>query len=73
VPKSSFSQPTNTFVIRVWREWSMDKPALRGNVEHLESERRIGFSSLEQMLSFFHSTGLFTEDLRGDIGPEHEI
>jgi hypothetical protein len=73
MPKFSLSQPINTFVIRVWREWSLDKSVLRGNVEHLESEKRIGFNNLEQMLRFFHATGLFVEDPRGDFGSEPEL
>lgn len=70
VPNPKYFQPMNTFIIRVWREWSVDSQTVRGSLEHLESEQRIRFNSLEQMMSFLQSTGLFAESKPNDLGTE---
>ena len=64
--KPNFPNPPNTFVIRIWQEWSADGATWRGNIEHLESKKRSGFQDSERMLAFLHSFGMFMEQERQD-------
>ncbi len=66
VPKPNLSNPPNTFVIRIWQEWSVDGSTWRGNIEHLESKKRSGFQDFERMLAFFRSFEMFMEQERQD-------
>jgi len=59
LPKSF--HPMDTFMVRVWREWSEDKQVWRGIIEHLESKQRARFTDLDSMLSFLQSLGMFYE------------
>ncbi|MBT7600204.1 MAG: hypothetical protein HN560_03930 [Anaerolineae bacterium] len=68
MPKPKFSDPTNTFVIRIWREWSIDQQIWRGNIEHLESEQREGFGDFERILAFLRSFGIFDEEEQKNDG-----
>ena len=61
VSKTNLSHPMSTFVIRIWREWSIEGAIWRGNIEHLESKKRSGFQDFERMLAFLHSFGILTE------------
>jgi len=44
--------PANTFVIRMWPEWSEQGPAWRGQVVHLQSGQTRGFQDSAAMLAF---------------------
>ena len=59
--KSDPELPINTFVIRVWREWSTNEAIWRGSIEHLESKKQSGFEDFERLLAFFHSFGIFAD------------
>ncbi len=61
MPKPKRSNPTNTYVVRVWREWSIKESLWRGSIEHLESKQRTGFKDFDKMLAFLQSTCNFIE------------
>jgi len=60
-PTNNFSYPLSTFVIRVWQEWSPDGGTWRGNIEHLESQERVGFQDTESIIAFLRSFGIITQ------------
>jgi hypothetical protein len=61
LPNPNISNPLSTFVIRVWREWSVDGGIWRGNIEHLESKKRTGFQDAESIIDFLRSFGVLNE------------
>ena len=73
MPKSDPELPINTFVIRVWREWSTIEPIWRGSIEHLESKQQVSFNDSERMLTFLRSFGIFNEDEHQDIEEEWRV
>jgi hypothetical protein len=44
--------PGNTFVVRIWLEWSKTGPCWRGQIVHAQSGGKMGFLCLEDMLRF---------------------
>ena len=58
----SLVPPTNTFVVRLWHEWSAAGSRWRGWIEHVQSGQRAGFQDLRRMLAFIHSFGAFVQD-----------
>ena len=49
------SAPTpfiNTFVVRIWHEWSAEGSCWRGRIEHLQSGESAAFLDLEETLAF---------------------
>jgi len=51
-------QPANTFVIRLWQEWSLQSPHWRGRVIHLQSGKTAAFQEWEQLITFLHELSL---------------
>lgn len=45
------STPVNTFIVRIWREWS-ETPEWRGQIEHVQSSNKIAFVTLKEMVRF---------------------
>lgn len=45
----------NTFIVRIWLEWSKDGPCWRGQIVHAQSGEKMAFLSLESMLAFIRS------------------
>jgi hypothetical protein len=60
--ESSSVPPTNTFVIRFWREWSATGSRWRGRIEHVQSGQRADFLKPESILEFVQSFGVVAQD-----------
>ena len=56
--KEPLRPPTNTFVIRFWREWSAAGPRWRGRIEHVQSGRSVAFLRAEEILDFVRRCGV---------------
>jgi hypothetical protein len=61
------TSPSSTFVVRFWYETSAGERRWRGQIEHVQSGRRIHFLSVDGLLRFLHQFGIGT-----DSQPEHE-
>ncbi len=48
----SSASPGNTFIVRIWLEWSKSGPCWRGQIVHAQSGGKMGFLCLEDMLRF---------------------
>jgi hypothetical protein len=46
--------PANTFVVRLWHEWTAEGPRWRGCIEHLQSGESRAFLDWDGLLSFVH-------------------
>lgn len=49
---SPASSMINTFVVRIWLEWSESGPSWRGQIMHVQSDQRMAFLGLQDMLQF---------------------
>jgi hypothetical protein len=49
---SPASSLINTFVVRIWLEWSESGSSWRGQIMHVQSDHRMAFLSLQDMLQF---------------------
>jgi hypothetical protein len=54
--------PTNTFVVRLWQEWSAAGSRWRGRIEHVQSGRGAAFQDVEGLLAFIRSIGPMLDD-----------
>jgi hypothetical protein len=52
VVESPPTPPINTFVVRIWHEWSAEGSRWRGRIEHLQSGESTAFLDLEVALTF---------------------
>jgi hypothetical protein len=52
VVESPPTPPINTFVVRIWHEWSAEGSRWRGRIEHLQSGESTTFLDLEVALTF---------------------
>jgi len=43
---------SNTFIVRIWLEWSKTAPDWRGQIEHVQSRQKCAFLNLEEMVTF---------------------
>jgi hypothetical protein len=56
--------PVNTFIVRLWREWSAAGPRWRGRIEHVQSGESVAFLGLDGMLDFVRRFGAIADDER---------
>jgi hypothetical protein len=49
---SPSTPPSSTFVVRLWREGTVEGPRWRGRIEHLQSGESRGFVDAEGLLAF---------------------
>jgi hypothetical protein len=54
--------PVNTFIVRLWREWSAAGPRWRGRIEHVQSGESVAFLGLDGMLEFVRRFGAIADD-----------
>jgi hypothetical protein len=54
----------NTFIVRIWREWSEAGSCWRGQIEHLQSKQKCAFLNLEEIVTFIQ--GYVTMPVRKD-------
>lgn len=62
----------NTFVVRIWMEWSETCSAWRGQIEYLQSGKKATFLTLQGMVTFIQSyvsMPVIGQELKGG---EHE-
>jgi hypothetical protein len=52
----------NTFVVRLWHEWTAQGPRWRGRIEHVQSGESAAFLELERMLRFLRRFGVGADD-----------
>jgi hypothetical protein len=52
---------TNTFVVRLWREWSAPGPRWRGHIEHVQSGESAEFLDLDAILDFIRRIAAMPE------------
>jgi hypothetical protein len=60
-PPSSQSA-VSTFIVRIWRVWSLRGPHWRGRIEHLQSGQHAAFEDLDRMLAFVRASGVLAEN-----------
>ena len=48
----SYAAPCSTFVVRLWREWTVEGPRWRGRIEHLQSGECGAFVDADGLLGF---------------------
>ena len=53
---------TATFVVRFWREKTVDEECWRGRIEHVQSGESAAFRELETLLSFLQRFGITLQD-----------
>lgn len=49
--------PMNTFVIRIWREWSAGRTRWHGRAEHVQSGESVAMQSEQALLDFIRRFG----------------
>jgi hypothetical protein len=49
------SSSGNTFVVRIWMEWSEIGSSWRGQIEYLQSGKKATFLTLQGMVTFIES------------------
>ncbi len=54
--------PGNTFIVRIWLEWSKNGPFWRGQIVHAQSGGKMGFLCLEDMLRFMRGYVKMSKD-----------
>lgn len=64
------TSPTNTFIVRFWREWSLGQVRWRSRIEHVQSGEHISCLDLEGILDFIEHWGVMTEQ-SGEHGEEN--
>jgi hypothetical protein len=65
--------PASTFVVRLWREWSVAGPRWRGQVDHVQSGETARFLDLEELLDIIRSFGVIARQARQPDGiSEHQ-
>lgn len=52
----------STFVVRVWREWSVAGPRWRGRIEHVQSGEGGAFLDLGGILDFLRRFRVMADD-----------
>jgi hypothetical protein len=67
--------PTNTFVVRFWREGSPSRRRWRGRIEHVQSGRRADFVELEDISGFVQGFGVMADGPvpRSQIEPSQDL
>jgi hypothetical protein len=66
------SSSGNTFVVRIWMEWSQSGSAWRGQIEHLQYGNKASFLTLQEVVRFMQDYVSMPTIGSNPKGGEHE-
>lgn len=64
--ESHANPPASTFVIRIWREWTVAREGWRGQIDHVQSGKSCAFLELPELLDFIRSFDIMTGEDKQD-------
>ena len=54
----------STFIIRIWREWSLTESRWYGRIEQLHTNQTLTFREFSQLLNFLATCGFTNEEIQ---------
>ncbi|MDJ0757318.1 MAG: hypothetical protein QNJ45_27545 [Ardenticatenaceae bacterium] len=58
------------FVVRIWREWSLEETRWVGRIEQLNTGAAIAFRDLAELMTFLQESGVCGEARRSPSGKD---